>query len=209
MRRLLIVGCLLGATLLSGCWFAVPPETSVLYEEDFSGPMEWYQGETADRRIWVEDGAYHILATTADIFFSSVRTLVGPFTDFQYDVDTHQIDGPEDNGYGVVFRRSDAGYYRFRISGDGWVRFDKWVGGTPVVIRAWERSDLINQGNAANHLTVVANGSTFSFYVNGSFVYSASDTQFASGSIGVGLICLDDAGGAHVAFDNILVQELE
>ena len=209
MRRLLICGCLLGGLLLTGCWMPIPPESNVLYEERFSGSTEWYQGETDQRRIWVENGAYQFHAIASDIFFYSVRSLIGPFTNFQFDIDTQQIAGPDDNGYGVVFRQSESGYYRFRISGDGWARFDKRVNGNYVAIRGWERTDLIQQGNATNHITVVANGSEFSFYVNGTFLWSASDTQFASGTIGVGVICLDDAGGTRVAFDNILLQALE
>jgi hypothetical protein len=187
----------------------IPPESNVLYEERFSGSTEWYQGETDQRRIWVENGAYQFHAIASDIFFYSVRSLIGPFTNFQFDIDTQQIAGPDDNGYGVVFRQSESGYYRYRISGDGWARFDKRVNGNYVAIRGWERTDLIQQGNATNHITVVANGSEFSFYVNGTFLWSASDTQFASGTIGVGVICLDDAGGTRVAFDNILLQALE
>ena len=210
MRRLLICGCLLGGLLLTGCWMPLPQGPTVLYEEDFSGETSWYVGEDDGKKWWVENGAYHLLTKKSDVFYRSWRTQIGSFGDFQLDVDAQQISGPDDNGYGVVFRRDpEVGFYRFQISGDGWAKFDKFDGSAFVAIRPWERTDLIRQGSASNHITIIANGTQFTFYINGTILYTATDYAFSTGQIGVGGICLDDAGGAHIAFDNVLLQALE
>ncbi|MBU1048431.1 LamG domain-containing protein [Candidatus Bipolaricaulota bacterium] len=197
---------------LAGCFFLLPTFPEVLYEEDFDGSPLWYQGEDDSRTWWVEQSKYHLLIKVRDITFVSRNTQIGPLTDFQLDMDTYQLSGPDNNGYGVTFRHVDTdNLYRFSLSGDGWVRFDKKVNGSYNVIRPWERTDLIHQGNATNHITVVADGSEFTFYINGQEVYDAAvlDTQFSSGNAGVFGVMLESPGQTHIAFDNLVIQALE
>jgi hypothetical protein len=100
-------------------------------------------------------------------------------------------------------------YYRFQISGDGWARFAKTVDGTVVSIKPWEQTDLIHQGNATNHLTIIANGSLFTFYINGDKLYEVTDTAIVAGSVGFQAVMLDSPGQTHIAFDNLIITELE
>jgi len=203
----------LGAALLvlTGCAWFQAGGPAILYEETFSGSTTpWYTGETDSRRIWLEGGAYHMLVKEVGLSVLAWRQQVGPFADFQLDLDTEQLGGPDNNGYGVNFRMVDGdNYYRFRISGDGYARFDKRVAGAIVVVRPWEAIAAIHQGNAANHLTIVADGSELTFFVNGTEVYSLVDTDFAAGHVGLSGIVFEAPGQAHIAFDNLIVQELE
>ena len=210
MSKLKVLGMLLGILLLlSGCMVFEPIGPEVLYERDFNSDKDWSATGDGLWDMWIGDGAFHVLVKVEDL--SVVSTLqAGDLADFQLDVDAQQIAGPDDNGYGVQFRYTDKNNsYRFRISGDGWVRFDKWVNGSVVVIRDWERSSLINQGNALNHITIVANGTLFTFYINGTEVYSEIDTQFSSGIIGFVAVMLSSPGQTHVTFDNLIIQALE
>jgi hypothetical protein len=140
----------------------------------------------------------------------STNSETGILANFQLDVDVRQISGPDDNGYGIQFRYEDSSNrYRFNISGDGYTRFDKWVNGTTEVIRGWESTPLINQGNSLNHITIVANGNLFTFYINGTELYSVADTQFNSGRAGFVAAMYGTPGQTHIAFDNLLIQALE
>lgn len=206
--KVLLLG--LGVLLLSGCMLFGPGGPEILYEETFGNEADWYTGANENRDWWIEGGQYHVLLKTEDFTTGSWKSTLGPFSDFQLDVDTQQIAGPDDNGYGVQFRVQDgSNYYRFRISGDGWARFDKNIGGTITIIKPWERTDLIHQGNATNHIKVIANGSLFTFYINGDKLYEATDTSIAAGSIGFQAVMLTSPGQTHIAFDNLILTELE
>ena len=195
---------------LAGCIFLLPIEPEILYNEDFDSESSWYVGSNDYRTWWIEGGEYHLLIKYEDIPYHSRNRQIGDLADYQLDVDTRQLGGPDDNSYGVTFRiRDSENLYRFRISGDGWVRFDKKVNDNYVVIRDWERSALVNQGNSANHITIVANGSLFTFYVNGSEAYSETDHEFTSGHAGVIAAMYDSPGQTHIAFDNLIIQALE
>jgi hypothetical protein len=50
----------------------------------------------------------------------------------------------------------------------------------------WTTTSAINQGSAWNVLRVIANGSNFSFYINGTSVWTGSDSSHTSGRVGVG-----------------------
>ena len=216
MSRIKGLWLLLGVLLLSGCMLFGPFGPVILYEEDFNSDTDWYQGghddndDNDDREWWIEDGKYHILVHRQAINYGSWNSKVGQLRNFQLDVDAEQIGGPDDNGYGVQFRVVDAdNYYRFRISGDGYAKFGKKVGGDYVVIRGWESTSLINQGVAANHITVIANGSSFTFFINGTELFSETDSSFAIGATGFMVAMFVPGGPAHFAFDNLIIQELE
>ena len=52
------------------------------------------------------------------------------FGDFVLDVDATQVDGPNDNSYGVIFRYvDDRNFYRLDISGDGYFAVFKYKDG--------------------------------------------------------------------------------
>ena len=204
---------LLGVLFLSGCMPVGPVGPvgpAILYEEDFNADANWYEGENDNKKWWIEDGKYQVLVKVEDVSVGAWNSLVGEFSNFQLDVDAEQIDGPDDNGYGIQFRVVDAdNYYRFRISGDGWARFDKRVSGSIEVIREWERSALIHQGDAINHITVTANGSLFTFFINGTEDFHMTDTEFANGAVGFMVVLLGSPAPAHFAFDNLIITELE
>jgi len=210
MKNLKGLGLLLAVLFLSGCVLFGPVGPEILYEENFNGDTEWYEGESDYSNWWVEGGKYHVLVKVEDKPIGTWRTDIGPFDNFQLDLDIEQVTGPDDNGYGIRFRMQDAdNYYRFRISGDGWAKFDKRIGGVYTDIRPWSTTELINEGNETNHMTVIANGSTFTFYINGTELYSATDTSLTTGYIGFQVAMFVSPGQTHVAFDNLILTELE
>jgi hypothetical protein len=122
------------------------------------------------------------------------------FADFDLTVQAQAVEGPLDNGYGVIFRRQVAqprtpgttwsgwvvsraedlllgstlandGYYLFLVSSDGYYQVSRRVNGADKVLSAWIESPVVNPGfDQPNTLRVVARGSEFQFYVNGELV---------------------------------------
>lgn len=215
MSRLKGAVVLLGTLLLSGCLLLIPLEPEILYDESFGPEANWFVGEFENYEWWLGEGKYHVLvkatnSLSEDHGYASWRSGVGPFGDFLILVDAGQISGPENNGYGIQFRMQDAdNYYRFRISGDGWAKFDKKVAGVPTTIRSWEQTSLVNTGNAANQIGVSSEGSTFTLYINGEILYTETDTSFASGYVGLTAIKYDSQADLHIVFNNLIIQALE
>jgi 3-keto-disaccharide hydrolase len=217
MKRFMMSCVLLGVLLLSGCIFLGPFGPEILYEDHFLDDTTWYQGETASRSWWIEDGRYHVLVKVetsleTDGGFSTYKASAGSFGDFTLSVDAEQILGPDNNGYGVLFRIQEGAtsYYRFRISGDGWAKFDKNVNGVRMTIREWEQSPSVNVGNAENHIEIVANGNLFTFRVNGDTLYTVADSSFSSGYVGFSALKYVAQGGElQIAFGNLMLRALE
>lgn len=215
MSRLKGAGVLLGTLFLSGCLLFIPLEPEILYDETFGPEANWSVGGSENYEWWLGEGKYHVLVKgtnsfTTDGGYASWRSGIGPFEDVLIFVDAEQISGPKNNGYGIQFRMQDAdNYYRFRISGDGWAKFDKKVAGVLTTIRSWEQTSFVHTGNAANQIGVSAEGSTFTFYINGNVLYTETDTSFASGHVGVTAIKYDSQADLHIAFDNLIIQALE
>ncbi len=100
------------------------------------------------------------------------------YTDFEAHVRAQAIEGPENNGYGMIFRLSDRDtYYRFMVSSDGYYSVQRVLNGEIKYLSNWIITTLdlpelngvrVNTGlNAINELAVIAHGDTFEFYING------------------------------------------
>jgi hypothetical protein len=111
----------------------------------------------------------------------------GQFGDASISVKVQQINGDIHWFYGLVFRWASSGnYYLFNIDSNGKWEFDKVVNDqltsiVPYVANAAVRQDL----NATNTLNIRAQGSHFTFFVNGTQVGQADDTTFTRGKCGV------------------------
>ena len=75
---------------------------------------------------------------------------------------------------------------RFQYSRNGMFSVWKDNGGTFTTLQNFTATAAINQGDAWNVLRVVGNGSTFSFYINGTLVWQGTDTSFSAGRVGIG-----------------------
>jgi len=55
------------------------------------------------------------------------------------------------------------------------------------MVHGWSYSSAINQGDAWNTLRVVASGAHMEFYINGTEVWSGTDSSLAFGRVGIGM----------------------
>ena len=86
--------------------------------------------------------------------------------------------------------------YFFEYAGDGQYCVYKQVGGTWSWLKGWTASPAINKGSAWNTLRVVANGSSLKYYINGTLVWSGTDSSLTSGQAGIGMYRDTSSGNA-------------
>ena len=77
--------------------------------------------------------------------------------------------------------------YMFQYSRDGGFSIFKIVAGNPTALQNWAFTSAIHQGDAWNTLKVTANGTSLYFYINGTLVWSGSDSSLSSGRVGLGM----------------------
>lgn len=101
------------------------------------------------------------------------------WADFDLSVQASPVDGPINNGYGVIFRFQNKGnassdddnYYVFVVSSDGYYQVVRSLDGQQKELSNWIPSPFVNQGlGVTNLLRIVAVGDHFQFYINGQLV---------------------------------------
>jgi hypothetical protein len=154
------------------------PTVTVIYQNALTSvASDWSNDQNCS---FASDG-YHIKG--AFICLSPA----GQLTDTDIKVQASQISGPTLNPYGIALRRPSSGNrYEFDIDGNSkWVFF-KCVQGTCSTLVDYTANAAIAGGlNASNTLEVIAVGSHFDLFVNGTKVGAADDTTFASGEAGL------------------------
>lgn len=192
---------------LAGCGGSEP------YLETFDDPGTWRVASDSNVSGKIENGVYDFKVFADQLSFWT--TAGESFRDGIYEVEAKQIDGPDDNAFGMIFRVSNDGkdFYTFQISGDGYVWIGRFQNGVedsePLVGSWWIESRAVRRGaNETNKLTVQAEGGNMIFFVNDQEVGRVTDNSFSSGDIGL-IVGTLGMGGAHVQFDNFAVRPLQ
>ncbi len=140
------------------------------------------------------------------IFWATGGVTLG---DGYYFVDTIALEGPLDNGYGLmVFTDMELdNFYRFQISSDGYARMDYCEDGcervTSLTEDGWFPSDAINLGlGELNELNVDAVDGEFFFYINEELVGIGAYDAPLSGDVGFIMDTQSPEGTVVIAFDN-------
>ncbi len=201
---------LLTIVLLVSACAASSALTPLPYADNFDNPGSgWKTVNDPIIQVQYQDSALHFRIDDLDqIAWSTPKGR--RFGDFTLDVDATQVEGPDDNSYGVIMRYvDDRNFYRMDISGNGYIDVLKYKAGKWIKLQDWTESTAIKTGAAANHLQVIAKGNQFTFKVNGQTVATFTDDEFKQGNIGLTAGTLFDQAGVHVAFDNLTVSEVK
>jgi len=199
--------------LLIGCNRATSEglPAGVLYQDDFAADAgNWLLESDLDASASYADGQLHLSITTPNLV-AWAELQDRTFDDFVLEIDATQVDGPDNNSYGVVFRiKNPSAYYRFDISGDGYyalTRRDEDEGGRWTwITEDWLESAAIHRGASTNKIKIVAQGSHLVFYVNGQQIAEADDSAYRSGAIGLNAGSFHEPG-VTIAFDNLTIQK--
>ncbi len=184
------------------------------YEETFDSEGRWGTGSDADAEGSVTNGQYQLLVKSdLGLFWSTAGESFG---DGVYQVEATQLEGPLDNGYGMVLRANPDtdDFYLFEVSGDGFVWIGRCSDGcegevVPLVGDGWVESPAVLTGlNQKNTLRVQAEGGNLIFSVNGQEVGRVSDSTLTEGDIGLLVETLGE-GGVRIGFDNFTVTPLD
>jgi hypothetical protein len=182
------------------------PRGELLLNDDFSHPHWKVYSDSEHRKGYVDD-RYFIVVDAPEYSFWSIAGET--YDDFVLEVETIQLDGPENNDYGVILRYQDDGnFYSFEISGDGYYTFNKLVDNELYEIIPWQWTEAIQPGKQGNVLRVEVVDSNFTFYINDELIDAAIDPEFGQGDIGLVAGTYEDAG-THIAFDNLKVWTAE
>jgi hypothetical protein len=164
--------------------------------------------DLGEARVYIADGAYHIIAHENNEFVVGVSEWLS-LENFTMEVDATQVSGDDDNEYGLVFaHQNDDDYYEVAVSGDGHAGFfAKEEEGWQSIVR-FRPHEAITQANATNHLRLEVQEGRLSFYVNGELVFQDFDNRFSEGLIGFGCGPFKEPG-LHCSFDNLSVWNEE
>jgi len=207
-RRILPV-LILGLLLLSSC--ARGGKDSLPFIETFDNAGNWGTGEDAYSVGAVVNGVYDFKVLENDIsrWVSAGRN----FGDGVYEVEATPVEGPLDNGYGLIFRANpEAGdFYLFKVSADGYVWIGRYANGAEaatIIGDHWFESPAVLRGlNVTNKLKVQAEAGNMIFYVNDQEVGRVTDNTLTRGDVGI-LVQTLGGGGVRALFDNLSVKPL-
>jgi hypothetical protein len=177
------------------------------YEQTFDEEGTWGTGSSSDVEGQVVDGVYELFVKSNQGVY--MATAGQSFADGVYEVDATQIEGPLNNGYGLLFRvdESDDSFYALEVSGDGYI----WIGYCSALCESeadalvggdWFRSPAVKSGlQETNNLKAIVDGGRMTFFVNGLEVGRAVDDRLAQGDVAVMVEALGQPG-IRVIFDN-------
>lgn len=148
-------------------------------------------------------GSYHAVMPTTNYFQPCFATAQS-FGNFAYQVNMSIVRGDEG---GIIFRANEASstFYLFRIDSTG--TYDLYLYKNNQASQAQSllsgQSSLILPGTRGNEITLIAQGSNLSLYINKQYLASVTDNTYNTGIIGV--FGEDKTQTTDVAFSNIKV----
>ncbi|HOT92713.1 MAG TPA: protein kinase [Anaerolineae bacterium] len=173
---------------------AAPAGWSLAFADDFQDNAHaWVVGSYTE--AWgamsrvIADGVYTWEINAVQSVGRWCTLEITPTADFYLMVDARRVKGPPDAGYGLVFRHRDGNYYLFSIRDDGFFNFNLWYDFTWNAIIDWTGTLAIRPGEV-NQLAVLAEGTQFTFSINGETVATAEDAQLADGEVGLSVLLI-------------------
>ena len=114
---------------------------------------------------------------------------------------------------GIILRATDQQFYEFGIDNQGNFFFrrhdpDAAGGGSFTDLIPATKSNAILPGKRKNTLLVIANGSNFDLFINGTFVGNYQDSTYTNGQIGFSIETLSTVNAGEASFSNLKVYSV-
>ena len=138
----------------------------ILHEKFDDNKYGWFEGETTDYRVLLQNGKYLIDAPEGG-WMSYLAPYVESKKDFSLEASFTQIDGEDNNGIGFIWGfDGQEGMNNFTFTTSGYFRIycaDQNVG----VSDEWRETDLVKPMGQENKLKVEQINNVLFFYLNG------------------------------------------
>lgn len=196
---------------------AGPLQTATAGTPDYQSSLKNGNDATANwdensQCVFDSDG-YHVLQPASGTYFKGCREQNKTYGDFALTVDVTLLSG---HSGGVFYRLGTnliGNYdgYLFEIDNQGNYKISYEQGTSIGVLKDWSSTTLLARGyHVANHLQIMARGSTFLFYVNGKFLTQLQNSYYSSANT-IGFLATASQGGsdAEVVYSNLKVYVLQ
>src|SRR5258706_1435026 len=151
--------------------------------------------------IKIANGKYVWDIATHDLNITWEKASQKSLVNFALSVDVKQISGPDTAESGVTFREDPYfNYYSFGINNKGEYFLQRYYSGWVTLID-YTKSDLIHPGEV-NRITVIAEGSHFTFLINSQYLTEFTDDRIKAGQAGLTTNLHDANQHAVFEFDN-------
>ncbi len=189
----------------------IPADWPSIFIDPFVGKTgrgNWYISNFADDlsigKSEIIDGVYRwdVHAQDGVIMWSWAAT--PRLSDVAVSVDGIKVSGPADSEYGLIFRYVDEdNFYAFSLDSDKYVYIYMQHRGEWRYIFSGLSSAIDPYQH--NRLTVIAEGSRFTFYINQKYVTQVFDSRLERGFVGVCVAVYTKGESASFEFDDFAV----
>jgi len=143
--------------------------------------------------VWARDGLGQYVTNGLANSWASAKNS-GKFGDVTFQAKMTRTGGPANLANRIIIRGNPASLtggvwnpsYAFQYANNGAYSVYKMSGGVSTALKTWTASSAVLTGGVANTLKVVAVGSSLKFYINGTLVWSGTDSTLQVGQVGVG-----------------------
>lgn len=179
----------------------------MIYQDFFISTGDWFIPRSGRGEIHVEDGELNIIVNEPRSLLFSVLE-AEKFGNFYAEITASPRLCSGKDEYGMMIRASRAErYYRFSLSCDGYIRFDRILGQNVISLQPWMRSASVPTAAPSDlRLGVWAEGNEIRLYVNGMHQFTIQDDQIGRGSLGVFARAAGDTA-VTVSFSELVVHE--
>jgi hypothetical protein len=179
-----------------------------ILEDDFSSGEAWSLGRTTAGSVALGKNELTIAIAEPEAYLSNLRQepVLG---DFYLEITASPTLCRGLDEYGLLLRASSPGdLYRFGLSCDGQVRFERLTGGTASTLLPWAYSGAVPPGApSVSRLAVWAKDRELRFFVNGEYQFTIDDPYHPEG--GLGLFARSAGENAvTVSFSELVVREI-
>lgn len=182
---------------------------NVIFSDDFSAEGTWQLGRTQNSSAALGVNELTIVTSGARTYMSSIRDQP-VLTNFYLEITAQPNLCRGMDEYGLLLRvTSQSDFYRFALSCDGQIRFERIIDGTASVRQPWAFSGSVPPGApSTSRLAAAVLGDEMRFFVNGDFQFSITDPLLNSGRIGVFARSASDTT-LSVNFSDLIVWEID
>ncbi len=192
------------ATQVAGTWRVVFSDT---FDSNKNG---WPTGPSDDSYAnithTIGGGIYTWDVTSHQNFIGWNHINAKTYTDFSFSADVKQTVDSGDSDAGLVFREdANQNFYYLGITNDQQYLLAVNYKGEWSNLIDWTQSDALLT-DEPNRLTVIAQGSHFTIFINGQYVNEASDDKIAKGQNSLAVELSPENSHAVYEFDNVEVR---